>query len=39
MESSTYMAKSMFQETDNFEMKYSVTTTIHQILDTQDNTE
>jgi len=29
----------MFQETDNVEMKYSVTTTIHQMSDTQDNTE
>ena len=33
------MARAMFQETDNFEMKYSVTTTTHQMLDTQDNTE
>jgi len=33
------MARSMFQETDNFEMKYSAITTTHQILDTQDNTE
>jgi len=29
----------MFQEIDNFEMKYSVTTTTHQMLDIQDNTE
>ena len=29
----------MHQETDNFEMKYSVATTIHQMSDTQDNTE
>jgi len=29
----------MFQETDNFEMKYSVTTTTHQMLDTKDNIE
>jgi len=29
----------MSQKTDNFEMKYLVTTTIHQISDTQDNTE
>jgi len=29
----------MSQETDNFETKYLATTTIHQISDTQDNTE
>jgi len=29
----------MFQETGNFEMKYSATTTIHQMSDTQDSIE
>jgi len=29
----------MSQETDNFETKYLVITTVHQISDTQDNTE
>jgi len=33
------MARSMYQETDNFEMKYLITTIIYQMLDTQDNTE
>jgi len=33
------MARSMYQEIDNFEMKYSMTTIIHQMSDTQDNTE
>jgi len=28
----------MSQEIDNFEMKYLVTTTTHQMLDTQNNT-
>ena len=31
------MARSTSQKTDNFETKYSATTIIHQILDTQDN--
>jgi len=29
----------MSQETDNFEIKYSMTTTFHQMSDTQDNIE
>ena len=35
MELFTQIARSMFQKTDNFEMKYSVITTIHQISDIQ----